>query len=65
MPKEDKFVTIKGEKQHETEKAVLVELEDSGDKVWIPKSQMDVEKSDFVNGEWLVKEWIAIKNGWV
>lgn len=64
MPKEDKYVMIHGEKEFETEKAVLVELP-SGEEIWIPKSQMDIEKSDFVNGEFVVKEWIAKKNGWV
>jgi hypothetical protein len=48
--------------------ALLVELEDLGDRVWIPKSVLHDDSEVFDNadnatGKVVVKQWFAEKNG--
>lgn len=49
----------------ETDKAILVEIE--GEKVWVPKSQIDddseVYSKESGGGTLIVTEWWAKKNG--
>jgi hypothetical protein len=50
----------------ETEKALLVELED-GEEVWIPKSVIDDDSEVFGvgdEGKLVVEGWFAVKQGW-
>lgn len=48
---------------HETEKALLVEIE--GDQYWVPKSQISDDSEVFEDGnegDLVVSEWFADKN---
>lgn len=63
-----KYIKICGTTRHETEKAWLVELQKTGEEVWIPKSQIEPGTSmpDIDDqGQISVAEWIAKKNNWI
>ena len=50
----------------ETAKAIRVELDDLGDKIWIPQSQVHENSEvwkDGQEGEVIVSDWFAKKEG--
>lgn len=54
----------------ETDKAILVKLDDDDSERWIPKSQLHDDSEVFdelgnADGEVIVKLWFAEKEGWV
>jgi hypothetical protein len=65
-----------GTLKHETDAAILVELDDSGEEIWIPKSQVHDDSEVYSidteegpdqgeDGKVVVSEWWAGKNGLV
>lgn len=59
MP-QDKYVTVRfDELMYETQKAYLVNIDD--EEVWIPKSV--IEDFDEKNGQMIIAEWFASKEG--
>jgi hypothetical protein len=57
-----------GRGEKETEKALLVILEETGDEVWVPKSQIHDDSEVFKegqSGEVVVSAWWAEKKGLV
>ena len=51
----------------ETEKAILVNLDENekDDGVWIPKSQIEINKRQKITVNITMPEWLAIKKGLV
>jgi RNase P/RNase MRP subunit p29 len=59
----NKTVEIEGEVVHETEKAILFNVD--GIEEWVPKSQ--IEEEDFEAGDSMtitIPEWLAKVKGW-
>ena len=54
---------------NDTEKAIMVRFPPDGDAAWIPKSQINFDKSEIKSvgdmGYLVVSKWIAKKKGWV
>jgi hypothetical protein len=51
----------------ESDKAILVKMDESGTECWIPKSQIHEDSEvykDGTTGELVVSQWLAEKNGW-
>ena len=62
---EDDTVTVEGTFLHETDKAVLIEMDD-GEQHWIPFSCCDFEEGSLDEGEHAtieVQTWFAEKQG--
>ena len=51
----------------ESDKSILVRLEEDGEETWVPKSQIhddsEVWKAD-QSGDLIVSNWIAAQKGW-
>lgn len=51
----------------ETERAILVEADDLGEAIWVPKSQVHMESEVWKNdtdGVLIVSDWFAEQRGW-
>ncbi len=58
------LVEFTGEIKHDTGSAILVIVEDTGEEVWIPRSQVEeIESGNSVISTIIVKEWIAKEKG--
>lgn len=53
----------------ETGEALLVDIPDLGERVWIPKSVIhedsEVWRADWERGELVVEDWFADERGWI
>jgi hypothetical protein len=52
----------------ETDKAILVNVPDLDDEVWVPKSQLDDDSEVYklgTDGTLVVSDWLAEKKGWL
>lgn len=60
----EELVTLEGIKRRESDKAVLVVVEDTGEEVWFPLSQVDSMHFDGKgHGKIVVTAWIARQKG--
>jgi len=62
------FNVGQAEVRRETDKALLIYIEDIGDEVWVPKSVIhddsEIWEAGQEAGELVVTEWFAHKAGW-
>jgi len=52
----------------DTDEAVLVEIPDADEEVWLPKSQIDDDSEVYkkgTDGRLIIPEWLAVKKGLV
>ena len=68
MSNDNTFTLCESVCVHETESALLISSEELSDEVWVPKSQVIIDsdvhhKGD--EGELVVTEWVAEKEGWL
>jgi len=50
---------FEGAIKRETEKAILFEVQGGGKEIWLPKSQVELEKSGLV----MIPKWLVDKHG--